>query len=231
MAKILSSLLLVIALLYVRASRADSTPTDFEGWLVLQTYISLDEEKRYQLYLENQPRIGNDWHRVATVQSRAGLNYIWNKRWSTMVGYAWAPLLYNAQYHRLYIDESRLWQQVAYSHQWLGIQWTHRLRQEQRFIVGVSGVSNRSRYQIKGSYALADDGSFGLTGFDELMVNLNDVQPAPWSGYDRNRVFFGPFWVVDGHRFEVGYLGEHQKRFGSDERWVNTVVAVATFNF
>jgi hypothetical protein len=36
---------------------------------------------------------------------------------------------------------------------------------------------------------------------------------------------------VNGHRYEVGYLGEHLKRFGSDERWANVFLFSATFNF
>lgn len=218
-------------LLFIRCSRADSTPTDFEGWVSLHSYISLDKEKRYQLYLETQPRVGDDWSRVATVQSRVGLNYNWDRAWSTMVGYGWTPGLYNAQYHRSYIDENRIWEQVLFKHQLFGAQWAHRLRQEQRFIVGASNVSNRTRYQVRCSYGLGDDQSFGLTGWDEIMVNLNGAQPGPWAGYDRNRFFIGPYWIVDGDRYEVGYLGEHLKRFGSDERWANVVLLSATWMF
>lgn len=226
----------IFAILYAALSliccnaAADSTPTDFEGWLLIQTYLSLDAEKRYQILLETQPRVGDNWQRLATVQNRFGLNYNINSSWSTMAGYAWTPNFYYADYHRTFIDENRFWQQLAYRHDLFGVQWVHRVRQEQRFIVGVSEVSHRSRYQLRGSYALSNDRSFGLTAFDELMVTLNSASPAPWSGYDRNRIFLGPYWVVAGHRFEVGYLGEHQKRFGSDERWVNAVVVQATFN-
>ena len=229
--KTILAALLAAALLWSGNAQADSTSTDFEGWLQLQSFISLDDEKKYQLYLETQPRVGNDWSRAATVQNRAGLNYNWTKSFSSLLGYAWTPSFYNAEYHRTYIDEQRIFQQVLYRHDLLGVKWAHRVRQEQRFIVGNGNISNRTRYQLRGSYGLSEDGNFGLTGYDEFMTNLNGVDPAPYGGYDRNRIFFGPYLVVHGHRYEVGYLGEHLKRFGSDERWANVIVFSATFNF
>jgi hypothetical protein len=36
---------------------------------------------------------------------------------------------------------------------------------------------------------------------------------------------------VNNARYEVGYLGEHAKRFGTDERWVNAVAVAAVFIF
>lgn len=230
MKKILASLL-AAALLWNGDAQADSTPTDFQGWFQFQSYISLDDEKKYQLFLETQPRLGDDWSRASTVQNRVGLNYNWTKAFSSMLGYAWTPTLYNSHYHSAYIDEQRIFQQVVYKHDLLGVKWAHRLRQEQRFITGAGSVSNRTRYQLRGSYSLSQDGNFGLTGYDELMVNLNDSNPGPTSGYDRDRIFLGPYWVVNGHRYEVGYLGEHLKRFGSDERWANVILFSATFNF
>jgi hypothetical protein len=84
---------------------------------------------------------------------------------------------------------------------------------------------------LRGSLPLNTQKSFGLTAFDEIMVNLNGVEGGPWSGYDRNRVFVGPFWQVGDARYEVGYLGEHTKRFGDDERWVNAVAVTTILKF
>lgn len=221
----------VLASIFIFPTWARAIPTDFEGWWIFSSFISLDDEKRYQLYLETQPRIGADWTRVPTVQSRVGLQYKWTKHFTSMVGYAWTPLLYNAQYHRTFIDENRLWQQVAYRHELFGVSWQHRVRQEQRFIVGSHPTSNRTRYQLRGSYGLSDDKSVGLTWFDEIMVNLNSANPQPYGGFDRNRIFLGPYLVVDGHRYEVGYLGEYQKRFGDEPRWANVIAFHAIFNF
>ena len=84
---------------------------------------------------------------------------------------------------------------------------------------------------LRGSLPLNDAQDFGITAFDEFMVTLNTVEGGPWRGYDRNRIFIGPYWQVGATRYEVGYLGEHAKRFGDDERWVNALAATAIFNF
>jgi Protein of unknown function (DUF2490) len=228
--KLTRALLLAFALLGL-PRRAAAHPQDLEGWFVTAIHISFEETKTYQVYLEGQPRIGNDWRRAATFQGRAALVYNVDKSLGFYAGYAWTPSLYDSNYHRDYRDEQRLWQQVIYRHGLFGIQWQHRLIEEQRFITRTNGVSNRTRYLLRGSYALTARKDFGLTGYDELMVNLNGVNNGPWAGYDRNRVFFGPYWQIDNARYEVGYLGEHLKRFGSDERWAHVLLVSASFNF
>lgn len=212
-------------------AHADSPPQDIEGWLVTSTHIALNEQRTYQVYLEGPPRLGDDFKRVTTFQGRAALNYNLTKQLGFYLGYAWTPALINSNYHRDYRDEQRLWQQVNYKHDLWGIQWTHRVREEQRFITRTNGISNRARYQLRGSYALTEKKDFGLTGFDELMYTLNALQNGPWGGYDRNRIFFGPYWLVDNARYEVGYLGEHLKRFGNDQRWTHALLISASFNF
>lgn len=227
----LTRALLVALSLIVVSKQAAAHPQDFEGWFVTSSHISLEETKTYQVYLEGQPRIGNDWRRAATFQGRAALVYNVDKSLGFYAGYAWTPSFYDSKYHRDYRDEQRIWQQVIYRHELFGIQWQHRLREEQRFIMRTNGVSNRTRYLLRGSYALTEKKDFGLTGYDELMVNLNGVNNGPWAGYDRNRIFFGPYWQIDNARYEVGYLGEHLKRFGSDERWAHALLVSASFNF
>lgn len=220
-----------VAVLCVRISASQATPTDFEGWVTASALTSLDESKTYQLYLELQPRIGDNWQRAAIMLLRPAVVYNPSKALSLYAGYAWHPSFYDANYHRTYRDEQRLWQQILYKHDLWGIAWQHRLRQEQRKIEHTNGVSNRTRYLIRESYALTDDRKFGVTAFEELMVNLNGVDGGPWDGYDRSRIFLGPYWSVNNARYEVGYLGEHAKRFGTDERWVNAVAVAALFIF
>jgi hypothetical protein len=210
---------------------ATAHPHDFEGWLNTNAHIAIDEDKRYQFYVEGQPRQGNDFKRSATSQGWVALHYTNSKAVGLYVGYAWTPSFYDSHYHRDYRDEQRIWQQIIYRHELFGMKWQHRLRQEQRMITRTDEVSNRTRYMLKGSYALSEDGNFGLTGYDEFMVNLNGVQNGPWAGYDRNRIFFGPYWQKGPGRYEVGYLGEHLKRFGSDERWAHVIAINAAYNF
>lgn len=210
---------------------AAAHPHDFEGWIVTSTHIALDEQKRYQVYMEGQPRVGDNWRRAATFQGRFALNYNIDKSLGFYLGYAWTPAFYDADYHRDYRDEHRIWQQITYRHDLAGLQWQHRFRQEQRFIARTDEVANRGRYQLRGSYGLTEKKNFGLTGYDEFMFHYNNVQNGPWDGYDRNRLFFGPYWQVDNARYEVGYLGDHLKRFGSDERWAHVILVSASYDF
>lgn len=206
-------------------------PHDFEGWFISNAHISLDENKRYQFFIESQQRVGNDWQRAATFHGRAALVYNWDESLGFYAGYGWTPQFYTSQYHRDYRDEQRIWQQIIYRHALLGIQLQHRFREEQRMQMRTAGISNRFRYLLKGSYALNEKKDFGLSAFDELMINLNGVPGGPWDGYDRNRVFFDPYWIIGAGRYDVGYVGEHLKRFGRDERWAHVLSASVSYDF
>jgi hypothetical protein len=223
--------ILCITSLVLFSSSTHAHPEDFQGWLITNAHIGLDQKNKYQLYLEAQPRQASDWKRAGTFQGRVALTYNVEKNVSLYVGYAWTPLFLDAQYHRDYRDEQLFWQQALLRHDFLGLQWQHRFRLEQRKLMRTDGISNRIRYLMRGSYALNEAKDFGLTSFDELMINLNSIDNGPWEGYDRNRIFFGPYWVVGSGRYEVGYLGEHQKRFGNDERWAHVMLVTASYTF
>lgn len=98
-------------------------------------------------------------------------------------------------------------------------------------IMRTDGVSHRSRYSLKGSYPWGTNENVGLTWFDEVMFTLNAISGGPQSGYDRNRLFVGPYVRVGQARCEIGYLGEHVKRFGSNERWANVLALNVSYNF
>jgi hypothetical protein len=227
----LSRIAWVAFFVIIGAAPVRAVPTDFQDWTLLTAHVKLDEAKKYQLYFEVQPRVGDNWQRMERLLIRPALVYNVNPNLGLYLGYAWTPLFMDSQYHRDYRDESRIWQQILYKHSFVGMQWQHRLRQEQRFIERADGVSNRFRYLLKGSYALSEDGNFGIAGYDEIFVTYNSVDEGPWSGYDRDRFFVGPYWIVDNARYEVGYLGEHAKRFGSDERYISALMVFASFNF
>ena len=211
--------------------RADSTAEDFEGWLVVSSHIALEGTKTYQLYAEIQPRIGDDFQRAATVQIQGALNYNVSKKFSLYLGEAWTPGFYDSQYHRHYRDEHRIWEGFVVRHALSDFSLEQRFRQEQRFIANTDDVAHRSRYRLKGSYPLFSATNIGLTGWNELMVNLNSVLDGPWSCYDRDRFFIGPYWKRDNVRYELGYLGEHLKRFGNDERWANVIALSISAQF
>jgi hypothetical protein len=183
------------------------------------------------VYLEGQPRVGDNWQRAATAQARAALVYNHNSRLGLYAGYAWTPSFYNSSYHRDYRDEQRFWQQAVYRHDLLGIAVAQRVRQEQRVQMRTAGMGHRFRYMCRAAYGLTHTNDIGVAAFDEIMINLNDVEGGAWRGYDRNRLFLGPYWRVKHVSYEVGYLAEHAKRFGSDERWVHAIVAAVQYSY
>jgi len=223
------ALLVLVLISNVRTGWA--TPQDFEGWATVVAFISLEDSKTYQLFVETQPRLGDNWQRMATVLVRTAIVYTPTPSVSLFAGYGWFPGLYDADYHRSYRDDQQLWQQLLYRNDLWNVTWQHRLRQEERWIEHTDGVSYRTRYMLRASLPLNDRKDFGLTAFDEVMVNLNTIENGPWRGYDRNRIFLGPYCQIGAARYEAGYLGEHAKRFGDDERWVNAIALTAIFNF
>lgn len=230
MKTVVTNLLSLFILLFT-ANSAHAIPTDFQDWTQVTAHVSLNKEKTRQLYFEVQPRVGDHWQRMERLLLLPAFVYNVHPDLRLYLGYTWAPLFMDSHYHRDYRNENRIWQQIVYRQSFLDLQWQHRLRQEQRFIDRTDGVSNRLRYQLRASYPLARGGDYGLTGFNEIFVNLNSVDRGPSGGYDRDRFFMGPYWTVDNARYEVGYVGEHARIFGSGERYINALMVSANFSF
>ena len=161
--------------------------TDFQSWTFVSATANLDSDKKWFAYMEAQPRIGDDVSRLERLLIRPGLAYNLNDKVAVYLGYAWTPTFTNASYDQDFRNENRIWQQVLYKHDLWGLQWQHRLRQEQRFIEDTSGTSNRTRYLVRGSYGLTEDGTYGLTGYNELFVTENGTTKGPVGGFAHHR--------------------------------------------
>jgi hypothetical protein len=200
-------------------------PHDIEQWSFINAHLSVNDSRTLELYVEAQPRLGDDLQRAAAFQARVAVVYNPSKTVGVYAGYAWTPQFYDSSYHRDYRDEQRLWQQLVYRQEGLGVTWLHRIREEQRFQTRTDGIGHRFRYMIRGAYPFVRTNDLGLAVFDEVMLNLNDVSGGARSGYDRNRFFIGPYWIYGSVHYEVGYLFEHLKRFGDNERLAHVLVA------
>jgi hypothetical protein len=213
--------LILLFLFFLIPNSSKAIPNDTQSWSLLTALINMDEAKKYALYLEAQPRIGDNVEKTERLLLRSAVVYNLDPQLSFYLGYAWTPTFINTNYDHDFNDESRTWQQVLYKHDLFGISWQHRYRQEQRYIEKVDPVSHRSRYLLRGSYALDQESTYGLTAYNELFLNLNDSGRARARGYDRNRFFIGPYFKSGIVRYEAGYLGEHAKRFGPEQRMIN----------
>ena len=220
-----------LAFALLNSTLALAQKTDFQSWSLLSATVNLDQQKQWFIYAEAQPRIGHDVSRMERLLLRPALGYNLSDKLSAFLGYAWTPTFSNASYDGDFRNENRIWQQLLYKHDMWGLQWQHRLRQEQRIIEDAGGTSNRTRYLVRGSCGLAGDGSYGLTGYNEVFVTENGTKKGPVGGFDRDRFFFGPYLKSGPGRYEVGYLGEYARQFGNDSRMINALLASASFAF
>jgi hypothetical protein len=210
---------------------AHAQRTDIQSWSLVTAQVNLDSDKKWLLYAEAQPRIGDNISRLERLLLRPALGYNFTKSTTFYLGYAWTPTFMNSDYDEDFRNEQRIWQQVLYKHELLGLSWQHRLRQEQRFIDDASSASNRTRYLLRGSYRIAEAYDAGLTGYNELFVTENSVERGPRAGFDRDRFFFGSYLVSGPGRYEIGYLGEYGKRFGNSDRMINAIMVTANYSF
>lgn len=225
---ICSSIVAALCLCGVRAVHAQQT--DIQSWTLITAQTTLDSDKKWLVYAEAQPRVGDDISRLERLLLRPAVGYNYTEKTSLYLGYAWTPTFYDTHYNEDFRNEQRIWQQVLHKHDAFGMSWQHRLRQEQRFIDDASSTSHRTRYLLRGSYRLSELYNTGLTGYNELFVTENSVRRGPRAGFDRNRFFFGPYIVAGAGRYEVGYLGEYGKRFGSDDRMINAFMVTANYS-
>ncbi len=219
---------LIVSCLSSSPSYAQSS--DVQSWTQVITQVNVTKE--WFVYMEAQPRVGDDISRLERLLIRPALGYNVNPNVALFLGYAWAPTFMNNQYQEDFRNENRIWQQVLVKDSRWGLDWQHRLRQEQRFIEDAAGPSNRTRYLLRGSYALSDSGNFGLTGYNEIFVNLNSEYKGPKGGFDRDRFFLGPYLKQGPARYEIGYLGEYAQKFDEDGgRYINALMVTALLNF
>ena len=164
--------------------------TDFQAWTLVTGQVALDSDKRWLFYMEAQPRVGDDITRLERLLIRPAVGYNYSESISFYLGYAWTPTYMNSSYDEDFRNEQRIWQQMVIKHSSFGLDWQHRLREEQRFIDDAGSASNRFRYLLRGSYRFCDCQDFGLTGYNEVFVTLNSVSNGPRAGFDRDRFFF-----------------------------------------
>lgn len=212
---------------------ADKVDTDFQLWFMASLIAPIDEEKKFSVYLEAQPRIGDDAGSHERLILRSAAVYNINPDLSIYLGGAWTPSYLDQQYETNHRDEYRIWQQLNYLQRFEGLELTltHRLREEQRFIEDTDGAANRMRYLLRVSRPWKAGARWGATSYNEYFLNLDSVPGGPKAGFDRDRFFLGPY-LTDGQiRYEVGYLFEYSNHFDNGNRVINGVLTWIHMNF
>jgi Protein of unknown function (DUF2490) len=231
--KVRPSVFILLLSLFAFSAKAEPHRSDTQIWLQAIAIVPLDTEKKFSLYLEGQPRVGNDLSRVERFLLRPALVYNATKNLEFYLGYAWAPTFLTPTYDSEFRDEHRLWEQALYTHHWkdADITFQYRLRQEQRFIEHTGGTAHRTRILVRASKPWTCGGSSGLTAYNEYFANWNTVDKGPKRGIDRDRIFLGPYCNVGKARYEIGYLGEYSEHFRDGDRFINTALGMVTVNF
>lgn len=183
-------------LLSVLACPARATDSDGQLWSTGRINHPIGE--RFDLSFLAQGRFSDDIGESDAWLLRPALGYrLWESVWLG-VGYDYFRLVGRG-------DENRFWQEVALPLRFGDFIMGNRLRIEQRWIEGASGVVARARYRIRCAHPIASTPAY-LVFANEVFVNLNDRGQGPKQGFEQNRLGAGLGFHLGPHvRAEVGY--------------------------
>lgn len=214
-------------LLALAAAPLAAQTHDVQSWTLLTAQVGLAHQGRSFVYLEAQARVGDDVSHLERLLLRPAVGRQLSADVGVSLGYAWTPTYLDTRYEEVFRGEHRLWQQLAIRHGGAGATWQHRIRQEQRLLDDADGTSHRTRWLVRASRPLDGRGRVGVTGYHELFLTWNSVERGPQAGFDRSRIFIGPYLVRPGVRYEIGYVGEYGRRFGPSDRIVHALLVSA----
>ncbi len=187
---------------------------------------------KWGIHLEGQARraeLGDDWQQLLL---RPGVNYQLTPDTMLSMGYGYVETHRYGDFPALHdFPEHRFWQQVAHNRKWLGLDWTHRLRLEQRWIGEMEKDSggdwdvdrwryeNRLRYMLRANLPLTPSKNTYLTMSDEIFMNFGSNVKC--NEFDQNRAFIGIGYKFDPTtKLEVGFMEQTVQRRGG-KIWEN----------
>lgn len=204
-------LLLWACIFSITQANAEIVENHLQNWEVLTLRTPISPDRKLQLYMEVQPRVGDNSQMLLV---RPALGYQITKRLSLWQGYAWAPVL-----QPMFRNENRIFQQALYETKFKKLSISNRTRLEERWIENTDGTAVRARNAIRLSYPLSRSGKWAIVTSDELFVNFNSVENGPVAGFDQNRVFAGISRKLHEHvTMEFGYLNQLINRHSMSNR-------------
>ncbi len=222
--------LVILTLPGIKAVQAtDISDSNSNLWLNYVGDHRFSEDSKWGLHLESQFRradFGENWQQILL---RPGVNYTISPMLTLSSGYAWVKTYpYGDIPIAADFPEHRLWQQAIINHEWLGLQWTHRFRLEQRQIGEVSPDSgdvtnwryeNRIRYMVRTTLPIDDEKQWYLALWDEVFFNFGPNVLG--NHFDQNRAFVGIGHQLNpSTRLELGYMEQTIQRRGGNV-WEN----------
>lgn len=177
------------------------------GWFMYFGDHPLGKSK-WGLHLEGQWRrhdVITQWQQLLL---RPAVNYQVTKNLMLTGGYAFVETYRYGDYPaRARFPENRLWQQALLTTKFLGRDWQHRLRLEQRFFGGYAArYENRFRYMLRTNFPLPfGDRKYYLGLYDEILYNFG--HDVAFNVFDQNRAYVAlgrP--IARDTRLEIGFL-------------------------
>ena len=155
------------------------------------------------IHTEGQIRLWNIDRNLNQVLLRTGYNYHINEDNLLTAGYAF---VYTDEYATTKATrEHRIWQQFIQRHAFDRLQFEHRYRFEQRWVLGSprEDLQARGRYRLLVNVLLGEGGSspFFLSFYDEIFLRFTE---AP---FDQNRLYGAlAYRFTNEMNLQVGYL-------------------------
>ncbi|MFY7818834.1 MAG: DUF2490 domain-containing protein [Akkermansiaceae bacterium] len=209
----------------VHTVRADDHDSNGNLWM---NYVGDHpiQGTKWGIHLEGQARraeMGDDWQQLLL---RPGVNYHLTPDTTLSLGYAYVETHRYGDFPALHdFPEHRFWQQVAHNRKWMGLDWTHRLRLEQRWIgemeqdsggdwdVGNWRYENRLRYMLRATLPLTPSKNTYLAMSDEIFMNFGSHVKG--NEFDQNRAFIGVGYKFNTTtKLEAGFMEQTLQRRG-----------------
>lgn len=191
------------------AQNAHALEQDGQAWIL--TTASGPISGNWKGYMEVQPRLGDNGQALLI---RPAVGYQLTPQWSVWQGYAWTPSFNPDK------DEHRIFQQsvVETPKGVFPFSLTNRTRLEERWIEHTGKTAFRLRHMLRGMQPIGDSGKWALVAYDEVFINLNDVDNGPQGGFGQNRAFFGVNReLTPSIQAEVGYLNQFIRSDGKED--------------
>jgi hypothetical protein len=181
---------------------------------------------KWGIHLEGQARraeMGDEWQQLLL---RPGVNYQLTPDTTLSMGYGYVETHRYGDFPAMHdFPEHRFWQQVAHNRKWMGLDWTHRIRLEQRWIgemekdsdgdwdVGHWRYENRLRYMLRATIPLTPSKKTYLALSDEIFINFGSNVVG--NEFDQNRAFVGVGYKFNSTtKLEAGFMEQTIQRRG-----------------
>ena len=183
------------------------------------------------LHLEVQNRradFGDAWQQLLL---RPGINYQLSPTLSVSAGWAYVHTYPYGEYPAVAaFPEHRAWEQVLHQFKLLDLEWSQRVRLEQRWLGEMARPSpaedfelanwryeNRLRYMLRTSVPISASGKTYLALWDEVFFNFGSQVKG--NHFDQNRAFIGIGRKLSAStRVEFGYMEQTVYRRGGSIR-------------